>query len=110
MHMAVEGSQCKLSIAKFQLAEGCVDDLPVHLERLDWRHLDGQLKQCGGGPARCGDGDAVLPVCCVDQALESPPGSFDPPLPAFQAFLLTRAAHPSPNDAPEQPLEFATLT
>src|SRR3546814_19501458 len=68
VRMAVERSQRDIPITKFQQAERGVDDLPVHLERLDRRHAYDQLQQRGDSSTGGEDGDTVAFAGLIENA------------------------------------------
>ncbi|RMT83627.1 hypothetical protein ALP39_04861 [Pseudomonas marginalis pv. marginalis] len=107
--MPVEGSQCHLATAEFQLVERGVNNLPVQFEGLGGRHSGNQVEQGGDGAAGGEHGDFLCVVRGFKNALQATLDAFDKPQPAFEPRRVISAGQPALDDQGEDALEFAAV-
>lgn len=107
--MTVEGSQCHLATAEFQLVERGVNNLPVQFERLGGRHSGNQVEQGSDGAAGGEHSDFVGVVGGLKDALQATLDPLDKPQPAFQPGWVIGAGQPALDEQGEDALELAAV-
>ena len=98
--MAVEGSQCHLATAEFQLVERGVYNLPVHFKRLRGRHSGNQVKQGGDGAAG-GEHDLARPAAERAGLLRNAADALEAATPELISLCVREAGKTWPNAVAE---------